>query len=101
VAISNIESDQFPEALEGVHAVVHSASPLPSRAKPEELVNVSFALLWKGRVLMLGYQATVEGMMNLVKQVEKAGIKRIVDVSSIATVAPNERQSYTDKGSAY
>lgn len=36
--------------------------------------------------------------MNLVKQVEKAGIKRIVDISSIATVAPNGGQSYTDQG---
>ena len=52
MGISNIESDQFPEALEGVHAVVHNASPIPGRTSPEELVNVSFMLcyfLWRGR----------------------------------------------------
>ena len=39
--------------------------------------------------------------MNLVRQVEKAGIKKIVDVSSIATVAPNGGQSYTDQGGPF
>jgi len=79
VAIPDIASDQFPEALKGVHAVIHAASPIPQRSNHEEMLKVA-----------------VEGTLNVVRQAEKAGIQRIVVTSSIATVL-NPRDSFTDK----
>ncbi|KAJ7757988.1 hypothetical protein B0H16DRAFT_1370677 [Mycena metata] len=79
VKITDISHDQFPEALVGVDAIIHLASPLPGRAEPKALLA-----------------AAVEGTLNVIVQGEKAGVKRFVVTSSIATVT-NPQESYTDK----
>ncbi|KAJ7440351.1 hypothetical protein B0H11DRAFT_2353660, partial [Mycena galericulata] len=79
IKISDIAHDQFPEALAGVDAVIHSASPLPGRAEPAALLA-----------------AAVEGTLNVIVQAEKAGVKRMVVTSSIATVL-NPQDSFTDQ----
>jgi hypothetical protein len=40
VKITDIAHDQFPEALVGVDAIIHLASPLPGRAEPAALLAV-------------------------------------------------------------
>ena len=40
VEISDIVHGQFQDALVGVDAVIHTASPLPGRASREEMLNV-------------------------------------------------------------
>ena len=40
VEISDIVHGQFQDALVGVDAVIHTASPLPGRASQEEMLNV-------------------------------------------------------------
>ena len=40
VEISDIVHGQFQDALVGVDAVIHTASPLPGRDKPQEMLNV-------------------------------------------------------------
>ena len=40
VEISDITQCQFQDALVGVDAVIHSASPLPGRASRQEMLNV-------------------------------------------------------------
>ena len=40
VEISDIVYGQFQDALVGVDAVIHTASPLPGRASPQEMLNV-------------------------------------------------------------
>ena len=40
VEISDIVHGQFQEALVGVDAVIHTASPLPGRASSQEMLNV-------------------------------------------------------------
>ncbi|KAJ7436025.1 hypothetical protein FB451DRAFT_1308057 [Mycena latifolia] len=79
VKITDISHDQFPEALVGVDAVIHTASPLPGRVEPAELLKEA-----------------VEGTLNVIVQGEKAGVKRMVVTSSIATVM-NPSLSFTDK----
>ncbi|KAJ7127877.1 hypothetical protein C8R44DRAFT_778943 [Mycena epipterygia] len=79
VSIADIAHDQFPEALVGVNAVIHLASPLPGRVKPAALLA-----------------AAVDGTLNVLVQAEKAGVKRMVVTSSIATVT-NPNDSYTDQ----
>ncbi|KAJ7440350.1 hypothetical protein B0H11DRAFT_546985 [Mycena galericulata] len=79
VKISDIAHDQFPAALAGVDAVIHLASPLPGRAEPVALLA-----------------AAVEGTLNVIVQAEKAGVKRMVVTSSIATVL-NPKNSFTDQ----
>ncbi|KAJ7127912.1 hypothetical protein C8R44DRAFT_873684 [Mycena epipterygia] len=79
VRIADISHDQCPEALVGVDAVVHPASPLAGRAEPAALLA-----------------SAVEGTLNVLVQAEKAGIKRIVVTSSIATVQ-NPHDSFTDQ----
>ncbi|KAJ7214260.1 hypothetical protein B0H12DRAFT_1205732 [Mycena haematopus] len=80
VKITDIAHDQFPEALVGVDAIIHLASPLPGRAEPATLLT-----------------AAVEGTLNVIVQGEKAGVKRMVVTSSIATVT-NPKESCTDQG---
>ncbi|KAJ7753635.1 hypothetical protein DFH07DRAFT_904109 [Mycena maculata] len=79
VKITDIVHDQFPEALAGVDAVIHSASPLSGRAEPAAMLATA-----------------IEGTLNVVVQAEKAGVRRIVVTSSIATVL-NPKQSFTDQ----
>ena len=40
VEISDIVYGQFQDALVGVDAVIHVASPLPGRASPQEMMDV-------------------------------------------------------------
>ncbi|KAJ7127902.1 hypothetical protein C8R44DRAFT_733307 [Mycena epipterygia] len=79
--IADIAHDQFLEALVGIDAVVHLASPLAGRAEPAALLAM--------------FQSAVEGTLNVLMQAENAGIKRMV-TSSIATVQ-NPHDSFTDK----
>lgn len=77
--ISDIIHDQFPEALQGVDAVIHAASPLPGRMEPEQMLNTA-----------------IEGSLNVLRQAEKAGVKRFVVTSSIATLAGNPNGTFKD-----
>ncbi len=79
VNIPDIAVDQFPEALEGVSAVVHTASPLPTRNSPADMLK-----------------GAIEGTLNVVRQAERAGIEKIVVTSSRATLGLNH--DYTDQG---
>jgi len=68
VEISDIVHGQFQDALVGVDAVIHVASPLPGRAEPQEMMD-----------------AAVEGSLNVLRQAEKAGVKKFVVTSSVIT----------------
>jgi len=80
VEISDIVHGQFQDALVGVDAVIHTASPLPGRAAPQDMLN-----------------AAVEGSLNVLRQGEKAGVKKFVVTSSTITVAGDP----TVKGTAF
>ena len=45
VEISDIVHGQFQGALEGVDAVIHTASPLPGRTSQQEMLNVCCCFL--------------------------------------------------------
>ncbi|ESK92104.1 NAD-P-bindingprotein [Moniliophthora roreri MCA 2997] len=60
INMPDISTAQLQGALEGVDAVIHLASP-PGRATAEQT-----------------YQGSVEGSLNLLRQAESAGIKRVV-----------------------
>ncbi|KAF8190637.1 NAD-P-binding protein [Mycena galopus ATCC 62051] len=79
VKITDIAHDQFPDAFVGVEAIIHLASPLVGRAEPAAMLAMA-----------------TEGTLNVLVQGEKAGIKRMVVTSSIATVL-NPNESYTDQ----
>ncbi|KAJ7187376.1 hypothetical protein C8R46DRAFT_1059584 [Mycena filopes] len=79
IEIADISQDQFPDALKGVDGIIHLASPLAGREAPEAMLATA-----------------AQGTLNVVEQGEKAGVKRFVVTSSIATVR-NPQESYTDK----
>ncbi|KIM83315.1 hypothetical protein PILCRDRAFT_440081 [Piloderma croceum F 1598] len=79
VNISDIATGEFPEALEGVDAVIHTASPLPDKASKDVIL-----------------EGAVNGTVNIIRQAQKAGIKRLIVTSSIASVS-NPQKSFTDK----
>ncbi|KAJ7932971.1 hypothetical protein B0H13DRAFT_2512902 [Mycena leptocephala] len=79
VKITDIAHDQFPEALAGVDAIIHIATPAPGRAEPSAMLATA-----------------AEGTLNVMVQGEKAGIKRMVVTSSISSVV-NPKDSYTDQ----
>ncbi|KAG5637664.1 hypothetical protein H0H81_003685 [Sphagnurus paluster] len=80
IEVSDIGTDQFPDALKGVDAVIHTAASLAERQAPEVILA-----------------SAIEGTLNVVRQAEKAGIKRIVVTSSIVSVM-NPANSFTDQG---
>ncbi|KAH8827418.1 hypothetical protein DL96DRAFT_1249449 [Flagelloscypha sp. PMI_526] len=67
--INDISRDNFPEVFEGIDALIHSASPLAGKGEPEALIN-----------------AAVEGTLNIVRQAEKGGVKKVVITGSIVSV---------------
>ncbi|KAF8212729.1 hypothetical protein K438DRAFT_1805011 [Mycena galopus ATCC 62051] len=79
VKIADIAHDQFPDALVGVAGIIHTACPLPGHADGPTLLA-----------------AALEGTLNVIVQGEKAGVRRMVVTSSIATVI-NPEGSYTDQ----
>ncbi|KAF8064916.1 hypothetical protein FPV67DRAFT_1671222 [Lyophyllum atratum] len=79
VTISDIATNQFPEALSGADALIHSGTPIAGRQSPEAVLKTS-----------------IEGTLNVLRQAERAGIKRIVVTSSISTAITPER-TFTDQ----
>jgi len=86
VAIDDVATGDFTDALKDVGAVIHSAAPLPGRASPAGMLA-----------------GAAEGGLNIVRQSVRAGIRRIVITSSFASA--NEDSSkvfsdyqYTDQG---
>ncbi|KDQ55848.1 hypothetical protein JAAARDRAFT_37273 [Jaapia argillacea MUCL 33604] len=69
VLLDDVATSDATEALKGVEAVIHIAAPFSGGGTPEEIINGS-----------------VEGCLNIVRQAEKAGIKKIVVTSSMASV---------------
>ncbi|TFK26957.1 NAD(P)-binding protein [Coprinopsis marcescibilis] len=67
VQIDDISTADFTEALKGVYAVIHVASPLAGRASAEETLN-----------------AAVDGTLNVLTQAEKLGITKFVVTASSA-----------------
>ncbi|GLB39611.1 putative 3-beta hydroxysteroid dehydrogenase/isomerase family protein [Lyophyllum shimeji] len=67
--VTDITTAEFPEAFDGVDAVIHSAAALPQKEDADVMVR-----------------SAVDGTMNVARQTEQAGIKRLVVTSSIATV---------------
>jgi len=67
VQVEDIVDGDFTEALKGVVAVIHTASPVFKGTAAEEITIAE------------------KGTMNVVKQAEKAGIKKIVFTSSMST----------------
>ncbi|KAF8898048.1 hypothetical protein CPB84DRAFT_1709933, partial [Gymnopilus junonius] len=75
VKVDDIATGDFTEALKGVDAVVHIACPLPGRKDLEET-----------------FRSAIEGTLNVVRQAQKAGIKKFVVTSSFGTLL--SRKSY-------
>ncbi|KIK69244.1 hypothetical protein GYMLUDRAFT_53698 [Collybiopsis luxurians FD-317 M1] len=80
VVISDISEDKFPDALKGVKAVIHTAAPLTNRVKDAA-----------GQL-----KAAVDGLLNVVTQAEKAGVKHII-VTSTGLTAMTPSYTFTDK----
>jgi nucleoside-diphosphate-sugar epimerase len=70
VSVDNLAVDNISEHLKGVDAVIHAAAPLPSATDAKGLL-----------------QGALDGSLNVIRQAEKAGIKRVVYTSSMVTVS--------------
>ncbi|KAJ3712535.1 hypothetical protein DFJ43DRAFT_1106336 [Lentinula guzmanii] len=69
VIIDDISTSQFPEALKGVKAIIHTAAPLAYAVSDAE-----------GQL-----KGAVEGALNVLRQAEKAGVHKVVLTSTILT----------------
>ncbi|KAG6852694.1 hypothetical protein C0991_009840 [Blastosporella zonata] len=79
VAISDISTEQFPDAFKGVDAVVHAAASIPEKQSSEVVLS-----------------SAIDGTLNVIRQAEKAGIKKLVVTSSIVSVI-NPAGTFTDQ----
>ncbi|KAH8830835.1 hypothetical protein DL96DRAFT_977995 [Flagelloscypha sp. PMI_526] len=75
--IKDVTYDTFPDAFVGVDALIHIAGLLPGKGTPGELLN-----------------AAIEGTLNIIRQAEKAGVKKVVVTSSSVAVR-NPKNSFT------
>lgn len=85
----------------GVDSVIHLASPLPGTSDTRTTLDVRIPLppptpfqrhskplyVYLPSVITEYVQATKKGCLNTVRQAEKAGIKQIVVISSVAALA--------------
>ncbi|KAF4609876.1 hypothetical protein D9613_010419 [Agrocybe pediades] len=71
-AVDDIATEDITEALKDVESVLHIAAPLPGKTTYDGVLHSVF-----------------DGMMNVVRQTEKAGIKKIVVTSSFGSVVPD------------
>ncbi|KJA20052.1 hypothetical protein HYPSUDRAFT_189259 [Hypholoma sublateritium FD-334 SS-4] len=69
VEVPDIAHSQFAEALADVDAVIHTATPLPARVDPETMLHTA-----------------IEGSLNVLRQAEKAGVRKFVVTSSTAAI---------------
>ncbi|TFK80680.1 NAD-P-binding protein [Polyporus arcularius HHB13444] len=77
--IDDVASGDFTAALQGVHAVIHLASPLAGRQSAED-----------------GLNSAIQGTLNVLQQALKAGITKVVYTSSWATtVDPELKATWT------
>jgi hypothetical protein len=95
VDVPDIAKGTFP--LEGVDAVMHTASPLETCRKFRmlEWFSLCFSLrnFWKTRC-----QGAIQGSINVIRQTHAAGIKRFIYTSSIVATHPDGPNAFTDKG---
>ena len=99
VSVNDVAVDDISEHLRGVDAVIHAAAPLPSKGDQKALLNASiyYIFILGGVFTTICLQGALAGSMNVIRQAEKAGIKKIVYTSSIVTVM-NPSGSLTDQG---
>ncbi|KAG6847441.1 hypothetical protein H0H93_008085 [Arthromyces matolae] len=76
--VDNIATDDLSEALKGVYAIAHVASPLAGRTNIEDTLNTA-----------------IEGTLNVLRQATKAGIKKLVVTSTFGTLLdPNSPSAF-------
>ncbi|KAJ4481088.1 hypothetical protein J3R30DRAFT_3681914 [Lentinula aciculospora] len=80
VIIDDISTAQFPEALKGVKAIIHTAAPLAYYVTDAE-----------GQL-----KGAVEGVLNVLRQAEKAGVHKVVVTSTILTAFTPQYTFSTD-----
>ncbi|KAI0730587.1 hypothetical protein C8Q76DRAFT_332939 [Earliella scabrosa] len=68
VKIEDIVTGDLSEALEGVDAIVHAASPIAGKAPPAELLTCA-----------------IDGTLNVLRQAIKAGVYKVIMMSSYSS----------------
>ncbi|CAA7262412.1 unnamed protein product [Cyclocybe aegerita] len=69
VQVDDIAKDDLTKALKDVDIVIHVAAPLPGAASIDDTVNTA-----------------LEGTLNIVRQAEKAGIKKLIVTTTFGNV---------------
>ncbi|KAJ7573658.1 hypothetical protein C8J56DRAFT_981825 [Mycena floridula] len=70
ISVVDLGEDQVPDVhWQGVYGLIHVASPAPGREEPEGM-----------------FKAAVQGSLNMMRQAEKAGVRRMVITSSVSAV---------------
>ncbi|RDB17383.1 hypothetical protein Hypma_001851 [Hypsizygus marmoreus] len=91
VTVSDSSTDQFPDALKGIDAVIHSAAPIPERQPPEAILTVSDYQPSHNRPYQKSlHYGALEGTMNIIPQAEKAVALTypLANVASFRSVNP-------------
>ncbi|KAG6807375.1 hypothetical protein H0H93_001649, partial [Arthromyces matolae] len=69
VRVDDVATDDLSEALKGVYAIAHVASPLPGRTDTDDTLN-----------------SAIDGTVHVLKEATKAGIKKLVITSSFGAL---------------
>ncbi|KAJ7679751.1 hypothetical protein B0H17DRAFT_1206398 [Mycena rosella] len=72
VEIADIATADYTAAFKGVGAIIHVAAPLPGRADSETALN-----------------SAIEGSLHILREAEKAGIKKFIATGSMVTFPDN------------
>jgi len=84
VVMEDLVTDKFTDALKGVSAVIHTATPVPGRETLADILTI-----------------TKEGILNIVRQATTAGVKHISFVGTVGAAmnftSPVIKAPLTDK----
>ena len=87
VVIEDLVNGDFTDALNGVSAVIHAATPSPAREELKAVLEVSrlpVGLLIPS--LHSAFQITREGALNIVRQAVATGVKHISFIGTVGAV---------------
>lgn len=89
VQIDDVATGDFTDALKGVDVVLHMACPLAGKKGLDETFQVCVLLsdpFSSSANSTLYFQTAIDGTINVVRQAQKAGVKKIVATSSFGAV---------------
>ena len=87
VVIDDLVRGDFTDALRGVSAVIHVATPIPGQEELKDIIEVSRLLAtFRSPIYTSCPKITREGALNIVRQAVAAGVKHVSFTGTVTAI---------------